>query len=100
MGKCVIRKGATRGRHSANNFRVPNIDQHIGERLSTAYFRAATVGKAVKGFQKWGSEILLCLANMTFKATEQDGVGEETENTSATPQTLVVENKQINPPEC
>ncbi|GFX70973.1 uncharacterized protein TNCV_1689561 [Trichonephila clavipes] len=35
----------------------------------------------------------------TSKATEHDVVGDETENNSANPQTLVVENQHINPPE-
>ncbi|GFV65713.1 hypothetical protein TNCV_3879261 [Trichonephila clavipes] len=43
------------------------VDKNIGERLSTASFRAATVGNAVKGFKKWGLRliILLRLVNMT-----------------------------------
>ncbi|GFX00492.1 hypothetical protein TNCV_2091421 [Trichonephila clavipes] len=46
--------------------------------------------------------ILLCLANMTFaasKAADHDVIGVETENNSSHPQTLVVENLHINPPE-
>ncbi|GFX03093.1 hypothetical protein TNCV_4288761 [Trichonephila clavipes] len=46
---------------SANNFMVTHpgqtiIDKYIGERLSTACFRAATVGNAVKGLKKCGVE--------------------------------------------
>ncbi|GFU36835.1 hypothetical protein TNCV_4148871 [Trichonephila clavipes] len=33
------------------------------------------------------------------KATDHDVVGDEIENNSANPQTLVVENQHINPPE-
>ncbi|GFS75606.1 uncharacterized protein TNCV_3423911 [Trichonephila clavipes] len=94
---------------SANNFMVPHpgqiiIDKNIGERLSTAYFREATVGNAVKGFKKCGIETHnpLVFSEHDFtasKATEHDVVGDETENNSANPQTLVVENQHINPPE-
>ncbi|GFW34320.1 hypothetical protein TNCV_220461 [Trichonephila clavipes] len=78
---------------SPNNFMVPHpgrtiIDKCIGERLSTAYITAARAGNAVK-------------ANMTVasKPTDHDIVGDETENNSANPQTLVEEMEHINPPE-
>ncbi|GFT22162.1 hypothetical protein TNCV_3272041 [Trichonephila clavipes] len=46
---------------SANNFMVTHpgqnvIDKNIVERLSIAYFRAATTGNAVKGFKKCAIE--------------------------------------------
>ncbi|GFT22266.1 hypothetical protein TNCV_3272771 [Trichonephila clavipes] len=89
---------------SANNFMVTHpgqtvIDKTIGERLSIAYFRAATVGNAVKGFKKnvrLRLIILFCLANMTLllqKKIAPDVVGDETENNTANPQTLVEENQ-------
>ncbi|GFW43828.1 uncharacterized protein TNCV_2854611 [Trichonephila clavipes] len=94
---------------SANNFMVIHpeqfiIDKNIGERLSTAYFSAPIVGNAVKGLKKCGIETHnhLVLSEHDFsasKATDHDVVGDETENNSANPQTLVVENQHINPPE-
>ncbi|GFS72733.1 uncharacterized protein TNCV_1421191 [Trichonephila clavipes] len=93
---------------SANNFMVTHpgqtiIDKNISERLSTAYFRAATVGNADKGFKKCGIETHnpLVFSEHDFtasKATDHD-VGDETENNRANPQTMVVENQHINPPE-
>ncbi|GFX15170.1 uncharacterized protein TNCV_2708751 [Trichonephila clavipes] len=94
---------------SANNFMVTHpgqtiIDKYIGERLSTAYFRAATVENAVKGFKKCGIETHnpLDFSEHDFavsKATDHDVVCYETENNRANPQTLVVENQHINAPE-
>ncbi|GFT10176.1 uncharacterized protein TNCV_1115901 [Trichonephila clavipes] len=94
---------------SANNFMVTHpeqitIDKSIGERLSTTYFRAATVGNAVKGFKKCAIETHnpLVFSEHDFaasKATDHDVVGDETENNSTNPQTLVVENQHISPPE-
>ncbi|GFX28506.1 uncharacterized protein TNCV_1153151 [Trichonephila clavipes] len=80
------------------------IDKNISESWSTAYFRAATVGNAVKGFKKCGIEThnLLVFSEHDFaasKATDHYVVGDETENNSANRQTLVVENQHINPPE-
>ncbi|GFT09971.1 hypothetical protein TNCV_1114331 [Trichonephila clavipes] len=82
---------------SANNFMVTHpeqitIDKNIGERLSTTYFRAATVGNAVKGFKKCAIETHNPLVFSehdfaTSKATDHDVVGDETENSSANPQT-------------
>ncbi|GFT67692.1 transposable element Tcb2 transposase [Trichonephila clavipes] len=64
----------------------------------------ATVGNAVKGFKKCGIETqtLLVISEHDFaasKATDHGVVGDEIENTSANPQTLVVGNQHINPPE-
>ncbi|GFX00719.1 hypothetical protein TNCV_4576861 [Trichonephila clavipes] len=93
---------------SHSEWRQTYIDKNIGERLSTAYFRAATVGNVVKGFKNVGLRliILLCLEKHDFavcvcasKATDPDNVDEETENNSVNLQTLVVENQHINPPE-
>ncbi|GFU22095.1 dynein beta chain, ciliary [Trichonephila clavipes] len=79
-------------------------DKNIGEVLSTTYFKAATVGNAVKGFKKCGIELHnpLVLSEYDFAAakTTDDGVvGDAAENNSANPQTLVVENQHINPTE-
>ncbi|GFT08538.1 uncharacterized protein TNCV_5024371 [Trichonephila clavipes] len=64
----------------------------------------ATVGNAVKGFKKCGIENHnpLVFSEHDFaasKATDHDVVDDEIENNSANPQTLVVENQLINPPE-
>ncbi|GFY25591.1 hypothetical protein TNCV_2487111 [Trichonephila clavipes] len=77
------------------------IDKNIGERLSTAYFRAAAVGNVNKGFKKCAIETdsPLVFREHDFtasNATDHDVVGDEAENN---PQTLVVENQHINPPE-
>ncbi|GFT21323.1 uncharacterized protein TNCV_3816101 [Trichonephila clavipes] len=81
------------------------IDKNIGERLSTAYFRAATVGNAFKWFKKCG---VLTYNSLVFskhefaasKATDHDAFGDETVIIlSANPQALVVENQHINLPE-
>ncbi|GFS65213.1 uncharacterized protein TNCV_2450761 [Trichonephila clavipes] len=58
----------------------------------------------LKGLKKCAIEthILLVFSEHDFaasKATDHDVVGDETENNSANPQTLVVENQNINPPE-
>ncbi|GFW67230.1 uncharacterized protein TNCV_2698401 [Trichonephila clavipes] len=79
-------------------------DKNISEILRIAYFKVAAIGKAVKGFKKCGIEPhnLLVLSNYDFAAantTDHDVVGEATENNSAIPQSLVVENQHINPPE-
>ncbi|GFY15846.1 uncharacterized protein TNCV_1284911 [Trichonephila clavipes] len=94
---------------SANNFMVTRpgqtiIDKNFGERFSTAYFRAATAGSAVKGFKKCANETHnpLVFSEHDFSAsnaTDHDVVGDETENNSANPQTLVIENQHINSPE-
>ncbi|GFV55561.1 hypothetical protein TNCV_2574011 [Trichonephila clavipes] len=80
---------------SANNFRVTHpgqtiLDKNIGERLSTAYFREATVGNAVKWLKKCaiGTHNPLVFSEHVFaasKATDHDVVGDETENNSANP---------------
>ncbi|GFX58579.1 uncharacterized protein TNCV_417581 [Trichonephila clavipes] len=80
------------------------IDKNIGDRLSTAYFRAATVGNAVKRLKKYGIETRnpLVFNEHDFaasKATHHDVVGDKNENNSANLQTLVVENQHINPSE-
>ncbi|GFY06668.1 uncharacterized protein TNCV_3525241 [Trichonephila clavipes] len=77
------------------------IDKNIGER---SYFRAATFGNAVKGLKKCAIETHnpLVFSEHDFaalKATDHAVVGDETENNSANPQTLVVENQHINHPE-
>ncbi|GFX35300.1 uncharacterized protein TNCV_101071 [Trichonephila clavipes] len=79
-------------------------DKNIDELLSTAHFKAATVGNAVKGFKECGIEPHnpLVFSEQYFaaaKTTGHDVVGDTTENNSANPQTLVVENQHINPPE-
>ncbi|GFX00814.1 uncharacterized protein TNCV_4577811 [Trichonephila clavipes] len=94
---------------SANYFMVTHsgqtiMEKNIGERLSTAYFRAVTVGNAVKGFKKCGIETYnsLVLREHDFAAsnsTDHNVLGDETDNNSANPQSLVVENQHINPPE-
>ncbi|GFT28587.1 uncharacterized protein TNCV_429741 [Trichonephila clavipes] len=91
---------------SVKNFMVThpgqtNIDKSFGERLSTTYFRAATVGNDVKGFQKCGIETHnpLVFDFAASKATDLDVVGDETENNSANSQILVAENQHINPSE-
>ncbi|GFT95120.1 hypothetical protein TNCV_1473661 [Trichonephila clavipes] len=76
------------------------IDQNIGERLSITYFRAVTVGNAVKGLKKCGigTHNPLVFSEHDFaasKVTDHDVVGDETENNSANPQTPVEENQQI-----
>ncbi|GFV34854.1 uncharacterized protein TNCV_1451581 [Trichonephila clavipes] len=58
----------------------------------------------LKGLNKRGIETHkpLVLSKHDFaasKATDHDVVGDETENNSAHPQTLVAENQHINPPE-
>lgn len=78
-------------------------DKNIVEPLSTAYFKASTVGNAAKGFKEYGIESHnhVVLSKHDFaaaKTTEHDVVGDETENNSANSQTLVVENQHINPP--
>ncbi|GFV29492.1 uncharacterized protein TNCV_2728731 [Trichonephila clavipes] len=80
------------------------IDKTIGECLSIAYFTADTVGNAVKRFKKWGIEthnpfVFNKHDFAASKATNHDVVGDETENNSVNPQSLVVENQHINPPE-
>ncbi|GFU67727.1 uncharacterized protein TNCV_2595301 [Trichonephila clavipes] len=80
------------------------IDKNIGECLSTPYFRAATVGNDVKKFKKCAIETHnpLVFSEHDFassKTTDHDVVGDETENNSANPQTLVVKNQHINPSE-
>ncbi|GFW33053.1 hypothetical protein TNCV_2109831 [Trichonephila clavipes] len=100
--------------------------QNIGELLSTAYFKAATVGNAVKGFKEYGIEPHnpLVFSEHDFAASKSTdhgvvgdetennstnphaaskptnlvGGGDETENSSANPQTLIVENQHINKP--
>ncbi|GFS52303.1 uncharacterized protein TNCV_4850281 [Trichonephila clavipes] len=94
---------------SANNFIITRpretiIDKNIGECLSTSYFKSATVGNTIKGFKNCGTEIHnpLVFNEHGFaasKAIDHDVVGDETENNSANPQTLVVENQHINHPE-
>ncbi|GFX92212.1 uncharacterized protein TNCV_1741321 [Trichonephila clavipes] len=94
---------------SANNFMVTHpgqniIDKNLGERLSIAYFRAATVGNAIRGFKKCGikthNHLVFSEHDLAAsKTTDYDVVGDATENNSANPQTLVVENQHINPPE-
>ncbi|GFX58813.1 uncharacterized protein TNCV_805171 [Trichonephila clavipes] len=95
---------------STNNFMVTHpgqtiINKDFGECLSTSYFRTAIVENAVKGFKKgWDCEthIPLVFSEHVFaasKSTDHDVVCDETENNSANPQTLVVENQHINPPE-
>ncbi|GFT17509.1 uncharacterized protein TNCV_4807511 [Trichonephila clavipes] len=63
----------------------------------------ATVGNAIKGFKKCRIETHnpLVFSKHDFAAkntTVYDVVGNEIENNSANPQTLVVENQHINPP--
>ncbi|GFU31744.1 hypothetical protein TNCV_1176201 [Trichonephila clavipes] len=92
-----------------NNFMITHqgqtiIDKNNGERLSTAYFRTATVGNAVKGFKKCAIKTHkpLLFREHDFTAsnvTDYDIVGDETENNSSNSPTLVVENQHINPPE-
>ncbi|GFT78234.1 hypothetical protein TNCV_4335951 [Trichonephila clavipes] len=66
-------------------------DKNIGEPVSIVYFKAATVGNAVKSFKEWDSELLKYLVfsehNFAYsKSTGHDVVGDKTEN-SANPQT-------------
>lgn len=92
---------------ACDNFMVTHpgqaiTDKNIGELLSTAYFKAATVGNAVNGFKECGIEPYnpLVFSEHDFaaaKTTDHDVVSDEKENNSASPQTLVVENQQINP---
>ena len=77
-------------------------DKNIGELLSTAYFKAATVGNAVNGFKECGIEPHnpLVFSEHDFaaaKTTDHDIVGDETENSIANTQALVVENQNISP---
>ncbi|GFX24554.1 hypothetical protein TNCV_3343341 [Trichonephila clavipes] len=91
----------------ANNFMLTHpgqtiIDKNIGERLSPAYFRAATVGNTIKGFTKWEiqSHDPLVSSEHDFpssKATSHDVIGDELNN-STNSQTLVAENQNINHP--
>ncbi|GFY09722.1 DDE-1 domain-containing protein [Trichonephila clavipes] len=60
-------------------------DKNIGELLSIAYFKAATVGNAVKGFKECGFDPHnpLVFNEHDFAATnttDNDVVGDETEN--------------------
>ncbi|GFY33522.1 uncharacterized protein TNCV_4538501 [Trichonephila clavipes] len=62
------------------------------------------VGNAVKGFKEWGIEphTPLVFSECDFAAartTNHDVIGDVTEINSANPQTKVVENQHINPPE-
>ncbi len=71
--------------------------------MSTAYFKAATVRNAVKGFKECGIEPHnpLVFSEHDFaaaKTTDHDVVGDETENNNANPLTLLVENQNINSP--
>ncbi|GFW84185.1 RNase H domain-containing protein [Trichonephila clavipes] len=78
-----------------NNFKNEQTitDKNIDEILGTAYFKAATVGNAVKGFKECGikphnprvQRIWLCCC---AKTTDHDVVCNATENNSANPQTL------------
>ena len=82
----------------------PITDKNIGELLSTAYFKAATVGSAVNGFKECmiephNSFVFSEHGFAAAKTTDCDAVGDETENNSANPQTLVVKNQHVNPPE-
>ncbi|GFU37731.1 hypothetical protein TNCV_1466011 [Trichonephila clavipes] len=85
---------------SANNFMVTHpgqtiIDKNIDERLSITYFRAATVGNAIKGLKyAIDTHNSLVFSEHDFaapKASDHEIVDDETENNSANPQTLVVE---------
>ncbi|GFU78208.1 DDE-1 domain-containing protein [Trichonephila clavipes] len=94
---------------ACDNFRVTHpgqtiTDKYIGDPLSTAYFKAATVGNAMKGFKECGIEPHnpLLLSEHGFdaaKTTDHDVVGDATEINSANPQTLAVENQHKNPSE-
>ncbi|GFV48825.1 uncharacterized protein TNCV_4269021 [Trichonephila clavipes] len=84
--------------------RAPQFEKHCIKRLSAAYFRAATVGNAVKGFKNCGIEDhnLLAFSKHDFaasKAADHDVVADETENNSANLHTLIVEKQHINLPE-
>ncbi|GFY16863.1 DDE-1 domain-containing protein [Trichonephila clavipes] len=79
-------------------------DKNIGELLSTAYFKSATVENAVKGFKECGikphnplqfSEHDFAVA----KTADHDVVADATKINSANPPTLVVEYQHINLPE-
>ncbi|GFX95614.1 uncharacterized protein TNCV_4826281 [Trichonephila clavipes] len=79
-------------------------EKNISEILSTAYFKVATVGNAIQGFKECGIEPHhpLVFSKYDFaaaKTADHDVVGRATENNSANPQTLVVENQHISPPE-
>ena len=82
----------------------PITDKNTVELLSTAYFKAATVGNGVNGFKECGikphNPLVFSKHDLAAaKTTDHDVVGDETENNSANFQTLVVENQHINPPE-
>ncbi|GFW19347.1 uncharacterized protein TNCV_256741 [Trichonephila clavipes] len=95
--------------HACNDFMVTHrgqifTDKKIGEPLSTTYFKAPTVGNAVKRFKECGikSHYHFLLREHDFasaKTTDHDVVGDGTEINSANPQTLEVENQHKNPPE-
>ncbi|GFT70067.1 hypothetical protein TNCV_4690121 [Trichonephila clavipes] len=55
----------------------------------------AGVGILSGGWLEWGSKHDFAAS----KATDHNVVGDETENNISNPQTLVVENQHINPPE-
>ncbi|GFW16426.1 DDE-1 domain-containing protein [Trichonephila clavipes] len=93
---------------ACDNFMVTHpgqtiTDKNIGELLSAAYFKAATVRNAVKRFKECGIEPHnpLVFSEHDFaaaKTTDHNVVSDATEINSASPQTLAVENQHINPP--
>ncbi|GFW15341.1 hypothetical protein TNCV_3740451 [Trichonephila clavipes] len=70
-------------------------DKNIGELLSTAYLKAATVGNAIKRFKECRIEphnpLVFCELDFSdAKTTDHDVVGDAIEINSANPQTLAV----------
>ncbi|GFU95074.1 uncharacterized protein TNCV_4138581 [Trichonephila clavipes] len=76
----------------------------IRELFRAAYLKAATVRNAMKRFKERGIEPHnpLVFSEHGFaaaKTTDHDVVGDSTEINDANPQTLILENQHVNPPE-
>ncbi|GFX33020.1 uncharacterized protein TNCV_3812891 [Trichonephila clavipes] len=91
--ECVVQKGTTRGRHFCLPLSTPNLAP-----------KEKPVRNAVKGLKECEIELHnpFVFSEHDFsaaKTTNHDVISDATKISSANPQTLVVENQYINPPE-